>query len=155
MVTATPLHALPERGKAVLAWLMHRPTEDAAAETPDAESVEAEALEPLKRRRPRRRQGSLTPGDEEAAVTPYDISVVAREGEEGAPAAGAAEPAADVEKPPPAHSPMPVRVEQLLLSGDVTYSLPPADVLREGSPHRARSKASDAVVESLTQVLEP
>ena len=49
---------------------------------------------------------------------------------------------------------MPVRVEQLLLSGDVTYALPPADVLREGSPHRARSKASDAVVESLTEVLE-
>ena len=49
---------------------------------------------------------------------------------------------------------MPVRVEQLLLSGDVTYALPPADVLREGSPHKARSKASDAVVESLTEVLE-
>jgi DNA segregation ATPase FtsK/SpoIIIE, S-DNA-T family len=150
VVTATPLHALPERGKAVLAWLMHRPTEDEAAETSDAEAGAVEPLEPLKRRRPRRRQGSLAPGDEEAAETPYDISVVAREGEEAAPAAGATE----LEKPPPVHSPMPVRVEQLLLSGDVTYSLPPADVLREGSPHRARSKASDAVVESLTEVLE-
>ena len=49
---------------------------------------------------------------------------------------------------------MPVRVEQLLLSGDVTYTLPPADVLREGSPHKARSKANDAVVASLTEVLE-
>ena len=41
VVTATPLHALPERGKAVLAWLMHRPTEDAAAETSDAEAPAA------------------------------------------------------------------------------------------------------------------
>jgi S-DNA-T family DNA segregation ATPase FtsK/SpoIIIE len=49
---------------------------------------------------------------------------------------------------------MPARVEQLLLSGDVTYSLPAADVLHEGSPHKPRSKASDAVVQSLTQVLE-
>ena len=41
VVTATPLHALPERGKAVLAWLMHRPTEDAAAETSAAEAPAA------------------------------------------------------------------------------------------------------------------
>jgi DNA segregation ATPase FtsK/SpoIIIE, S-DNA-T family len=144
VVTATPLHALPERGKAVLAWLMHRGDETVDGADPDAAGVAP--LEPLKRSRPRRRQGSLAAGDEGAAEPPYDISVVARDGE--------APPVADAEKPPPVHSPMPARVEQLLLSGDVTYSLPPADVLREGSPHRARSKASDAVVESLTEVLE-
>ncbi|RJK96566.1 DNA translocase FtsK [Vallicoccus soli] len=51
-------------------------------------------------------------------------------------------------------SPLPQRVEQLLLSGDVTYTLPPADTLRQGSPHKARSAASDGVVEALTTVLE-
>ncbi len=153
VVTATPLHALPERAKAVLAWLMHRPTEeqpgDADGEVAD---LAVEPLEPLKRRRPRRRQGSMTETEEPADI-PYDESVVARD---GGPQPGAVEgeTLAEGEKPPPAHSPMPVRVEQLLLSGDVTYALPPADVLREGSPHKARSKASDAVVESLTQVLE-
>jgi S-DNA-T family DNA segregation ATPase FtsK/SpoIIIE len=45
-------------------------------------------------------------------------------------------------------------VEQLLLSGDVTYTLPASDILRQGSPHKARSVASDAVVDSLTTVLE-
>ena len=90
---------------------------------------------------------------DEAADAPYDDSVVARDGDRPAAAHRRGE-AADEEKPPPVHSPMPVRVEQLLLSGDVTYALPPADVLREGSPHKARSKASDAVVESLTEVLE-
>ena len=88
---------------------------------------------------------------DEAADIPYDESVVARD-ESASPAAD--EKVTDEEKPPPVHSPMPVRVEQLLLSGDVTYALPPADVLREGSPHKARSKASDEVVESLTRVLE-
>ena len=29
VVTETPLHALPERAKAVFAWLMHRPEEEA------------------------------------------------------------------------------------------------------------------------------
>ena len=67
---------------------------------------------------------------------------------------GRARDEAPAEKPPPAHSPLPVRVEQLLLSGDVTYSLPDGSLLREGSAHKARTKANDAVVESLTGVLE-
>jgi DNA segregation ATPase FtsK/SpoIIIE, S-DNA-T family len=55
---------------------------------------------------------------------------------------------------PPAHTPLPQRVEQLALSGDVTYVLPAGDVLAPGSPHKARSKASDKVVDKLTEVLE-
>ncbi len=55
---------------------------------------------------------------------------------------------------PPPHSPLPARVEQLALSGDVVYSLPVDDVLKPGSVHKARSRASDAVVDRLTQVLE-
>jgi len=64
----------------------------------------------------------------------------------------APEEKADLEPPP--HTPLPPRVEQLALSGDITYSLPGNDVLKEGSPHKPRSKASDEVVERLTQVLE-
>jgi len=48
----------------------------------------------------------------------------------------------------------PSRVEQLALSGDVTYHLPAAEVLKPGAVHKATSKASDAVVGSLTAVLE-
>ncbi len=55
---------------------------------------------------------------------------------------------------PPPHSPMPARVEQLALSGDVTYHLPSPDLLGTGSQHRARTPASDRVVESLTRVLD-
>ena len=48
----------------------------------------------------------------------------------------------------------PQRVEQLALSGDITYTLPGNEVLKPGSVHKARSKASDDVVGRLTQVLE-
>jgi S-DNA-T family DNA segregation ATPase FtsK/SpoIIIE len=54
----------------------------------------------------------------------------------------------------PPHTPLPARVEQLSLSGDVAYSLPDSQVLKPGSVHKARSKASDEVVERLTQVLD-
>ena len=59
-----------------------------------------------------------------------------------------------VDLEPPPHTPIPQRVEQLALSGDVAYSLPANDVLKPGSVHKARSKASDAVVDRLTQVIE-
>lgn len=55
---------------------------------------------------------------------------------------------------PPPHAPLPARVEQLELSGDIAYVLPPNEVLKPGSPHKPRSKASDAVVDRLTQVLD-
>ncbi len=63
-----------------------------------------------------------------------------------------AEPGVAVVLPP--HTPLPQRVEQLALSGDITYTLPPAAVLRQGSPHKTRSKANDHVVSALTGVLE-
>jgi S-DNA-T family DNA segregation ATPase FtsK/SpoIIIE len=67
--------------------------------------------------------------------------------------------AADVETPavapePPAHTPMPARVEQLALSGDVTYHLPPPDMLGQGSAHKARTPANERIVEALTRVLD-
>ncbi len=55
---------------------------------------------------------------------------------------------------PPPHTPLPSRVEQLSLSGDIAYTLPDSQVLKPGSVHKARSKASDDIVERLTQTLE-
>src|SRR5215213_8016686 len=55
---------------------------------------------------------------------------------------------------PPPTTPLPQRVEQLALAGDVTYTLPANDVLAPGSPHKARSAANDRVVEALSGVLE-
>ncbi|HEY5785716.1 MAG TPA: DNA translocase FtsK 4TM domain-containing protein, partial [Microlunatus sp.] len=58
----------------------------------------------------------------------------------------------ELEAPP--HTPIPQRVEQLQLSGDVQYLLPDSEQLRQGSVHRARTEASDSVVGRLTGVLE-
>jgi S-DNA-T family DNA segregation ATPase FtsK/SpoIIIE len=57
----------------------------------------------------------------------------------------------ELEAPP--HTPMPQRVEQLQLSGDVQYLLPNPAALRHGSVHKARTNASDAVVHQLSEVL--
>jgi S-DNA-T family DNA segregation ATPase FtsK/SpoIIIE len=67
---------------------------------------------------------------------------------------GEIEPAAKESLEPPPHTPLPARVEQLSLSGDIAYTLPDSQMLKPGSVHKARSKASDEVVERLTQVLE-
>ncbi len=54
----------------------------------------------------------------------------------------------------PPTTPMPQRVEQLLLAGDITYTLPVNTLLEAGRPHKTRSIANDVVVESLTEVLD-
>ncbi|WP_420310574.1 DNA translocase FtsK [Streptomyces sp. YS-B37] len=59
----------------------------------------------------------------------------------------------DLTKAPPEEPrDLPPRAEQLQLSGDITYSLPPLDLLTRGGPGKARSAANDAVVASLTNV---
>ena len=70
----------------------------------------------------------------------------------GRKAGRTAEPPAETLEPPP-HTPIPQRVEQLQLSGDVQYLLPDSEVLKQGSVHKTRTAASDAVVGRLTEVL--
>src|SRR5680860_409876 len=108
---------------------------DPAYDTPVLDVRSTEGRE-LGRRGRRSRAGASAP-DRDVALTGEVTDLAAKEGLE-----------------PPPHTPLPARVEQLSLSGDISYSLPDSQVLRPGSVHRARSKASDAVVERLTQVLE-
>jgi DNA segregation ATPase FtsK/SpoIIIE, S-DNA-T family len=66
-------------------------------------------------------------------------------------------PAATPAAPPRAAPPTPVRPgEQLPLSEAAAgfYALPPSDMLRPGSPHKARTKANDKVVADLQDVFE-
>ena len=62
-------------------------------------------------------------------------------------------PSRPVAHTPPA-TPIPQRTEQLQLSGDITYTLPPSDFLPPGPPAKERSEANDAVVAALTHTLE-
>lgn len=64
------------------------------------------------------------------------------------------EPKVDGEDALPPAQPLPQRVEQLTLAGDVTYHLPADSLLAEGSAHRASTPANERVVEALTGVFD-
>lgn len=157
VVTATPLHAVPTRLQEARDRALGRHVEDPEAEpeaSPRKRHPRTVADEPY--------ENPLVDGPDE------DRQVSARRRRKAekaeADAAAAAANAAEVDDAPetedttdvvlPPMEPLPARAEQLALSGDVVYSLPDSTVLREGSPHKARSAASDEVVERLTEVLE-
>lgn len=175
IITATPVYQIPTRLAAVRDKALGRtaPRQPAgeleAATTPIRtrrrgmlDDIDPEAGDPaydspvledreVKRRRKKKDvDGGTDAGIDLFADAPTETTpAVALPG----PAGGAASDATGDVEPPP-HTPLPQRVEQLALSGDITYSLPGNEVLKPGSVHKARSKASDAVVERLMQVMD-
>jgi len=143
VLTATPVHQLPERIKALRERLWHLPKA-----SPDTNADDS-STDPV----------DLVTADKHGAdiarrSVPYESPLIADpslhspgETDESLNATGAV-----TELPP--STPLPQRVEQLLLAGEVTYTLPDASILREGSPHKSRSKANDHVVAALTGVLD-
>jgi S-DNA-T family DNA segregation ATPase FtsK/SpoIIIE len=136
----------------MLARLRRGRRADAAATDSDAPRAGDEAFEtPLqKAEREASERAGLRPGERRPVepVTPAETPAEM-------PAMGPAVVAGPVREPltPPPTQPIPARVEQLALAGDVTYALPPNDILVPGSPHKERSAANDRVVEALTEVL--
>ncbi len=166
VITATPLYQVPDRlAEARDRMLGRHPEDDEDVTQPinargrgkvadefDREGDPAYDTPVLEDREVKKRRRKPDPDvmveHDEAGVDIFDP--FAPDKDEDKDAARAEK--ADLEPPP--HSPLPQRVEQLALSGDVTYSLPANEVLKPGSVHKARSKASDAVVERLTQVMD-
>jgi S-DNA-T family DNA segregation ATPase FtsK/SpoIIIE len=162
VVTATPVYALPERLGRIAGRLIGFPRPKASVPVDGAGGT---AVGPLRRARPRRRIGAWArpsrggdtlaetaePGALEQATLKRTRPDVATVLERAALRKSLPSPQR-VEAP--AHTPPAPRSEQLLLSGDVTYHLPPAHLLKSGIPHKSRSTANDAVVEALTEVLE-
>ncbi|MEO8329982.1 MAG: DNA translocase FtsK, partial [Candidatus Nanopelagicales bacterium] len=174
VLTATPIHQIPERWNAVrhrlarMSGLVASPSsqdESADNEVADHDALADDAVTdveggqpPLHRRRPRRRVGAFSRDggeteseqDERAAgFEPYDSPLIA------VPAIEVDGEATDeLERELPPSTPLPQRVEQLLLAGEVTYTLPDPAILRQGSPHKTHSKANDLVVAALTEVLD-
>jgi S-DNA-T family DNA segregation ATPase FtsK/SpoIIIE len=168
VVTATPLYQVPTRLAALRDKLLGRaPVEP---QIPEQAGEDTAALR--RSRRSRRRVGVMADDDYTPEGDPaYDQAMVvepAGKGRRGRKEKDAVDTATDFanEKPsdavveetgkvePPPHTPLPARVEQLTLAGDITYALPGNELLKPGSPHKARSKASDEVVGRLTEVLE-
>jgi DNA segregation ATPase FtsK/SpoIIIE, S-DNA-T family len=149
VVTATPVYQVPARLRHLRDRLLGRHVGE--EEPADQEDTVAT--------RRRRRRGLDEDLDPDMGDPAYDSPVL--EGREfnkrgkaqPEPEAEAVpDPRADLEPPP--HTPMPARVEQLTLSGDIAYSLPESEILKPGSAHKPRTKASDDVVARLMQVFE-
>jgi DNA segregation ATPase FtsK/SpoIIIE, S-DNA-T family len=152
VTTGTPVYAIPGRLAALRDKLLRKPEEPT-----DKES----ARSGRRGRRPSKSRND----DAEPRKKPYDSPLIADETDssDADPADGDAAEASEAisrsapgesENTAPPTTPLPARAEQLALSGDIVYSLPDSGTLKSGSPHKARSKASDAVVERLTEVLE-
>ncbi|TDD59700.1 DNA translocase FtsK [Kribbella antibiotica] len=176
IITGTAIYAIPLRVRAafdVLVGHTELPEESTpAAETPTDDTVRLTRKE--------RRAKAALEDDGEPAIVPYDSPVlegreiskrsrkpkaepVPEEDAYDVDSEAAAAPAPvkptfkvnDAPAPePPQHTPLPQRVEQLSLSGDITYTLPDGQILKPGSVHKARTKASDAVVDRLTEVFD-
>jgi S-DNA-T family DNA segregation ATPase FtsK/SpoIIIE len=144
VVIGVPLHQIPNRIRSARARLLRRPV-----------VIEGEVV------------GELEYGGDRAYDTPVIAGSGAETVETAEESAMEARPPVTAGLPPgvtvhgvdgeeleaPQHTPMPQRVEQLQLSGDVQYLLPDAAILKHGSVHKARTNASDAVVHQLTEVL--
>ena len=174
VVVGIPLHELPERARSVRDSL-RRPAAEGEADPALEYGVDQAYDTPVvdePKPRGRRAAHAITAaeladpeptGDDDAAVQARQgrdddaeaTQAVRRPVTAGLPAGvvvhGADDDGAELEAPP--HTPIPQRVEQLQLSGDVQYLLPDSETLKQGSVHKARTEASDAVVHRLTEVL--
>ena len=148
VITATPVYQVPARLAALRDQMLGRRTDD-----------ESDSEDTVGIPRPRGRRKDLDAEiDPEMGDPAYDTPVIeGRELSKRGRKKPAPEPEPEVDKAdlqPPPHDPLPARAEQLMLSGDITYTLPASDTLKPGSMHKARTKASDDVVGRLTQVME-
>ncbi|HWJ82791.1 MAG TPA: DNA translocase FtsK [Nocardioides sp.] len=158
VITATPLYRVPEKLQALGDLLLGRPqadepdatrpmrADDTLGGTGDPAYDTPLLAEPKGRKK---RKPPVDPEESMELLEPIDFAL-----DEPAPAPLPVDDDATGEMEPPPHTPLPQRVEQLELSGDVVYSLPDASVLKPGDPHKARSKASDEVVSRLQAVLD-
>jgi len=161
VITATPVYQVPAKLRALRDRLLGRtPTGEDESDLPTqplrSRGVPLDALDPdmgdpaydtpvvsdRELRKRKRGLGRLSEGD--AGDTGATEAIDAQHEDDDTSA----------ELVPPPHAPLPQRMEQLELAGDVIYALPGNEVLKPGSVHKPRSRASDDVVGRLTQVLD-
>ncbi|MDQ4036913.1 MAG: DNA translocase FtsK [Actinomycetota bacterium] len=143
VVTSTPVHQISTRTRQLWAKLLRRP-DPGAGEQEDGESPEAgsegdavkTSLATMRLRRPSRRRQAVQ------ADTPDPASVHA-DGPD----------IQDTEAVP--ELPSISKPEQLAINPlDGDYRLPPANMLKPGTPHKPRSAANDATITAITSVLD-
>ncbi|WP_119729402.1 DNA translocase FtsK 4TM domain-containing protein [Thermomonospora amylolytica] len=174
VVTATPVHRVPERLRDLRDMVMLRERGTVEDYLEDAEPPAEEPPKPKRRRTTKARKGADEPADDGLEIgehsRPYDTPVLEEGDTKPEPLRdladdlfepeAAPEPEPEPEPPAPVRelpepSPPPRQIEQLPLSssGEI-YQLPDPSSLRPGSVAKPRTKANDVVVAALTGVLE-
>ncbi|TDE54582.1 DNA translocase FtsK [Nonomuraea mesophila] len=154
VITATPVHRVPER----LAELKHLLFERHA----EAEPKDSTPKTPSKKRARSKKAEAAEGGD---LVKPYDTPVLAEKDKHAdhspeivpglTDEEAAAAPDLERKQEPPEPTPAPRKVEQLVLSPQAgPYSLPDLQHLKPGTPPKPQTKANTTVVNALTSVLE-
>ncbi|WP_219465454.1 DNA translocase FtsK [Nonomuraea rhizosphaerae] len=148
VITATPVHRIPER----LSELRHLLFERHAP---------AEQASPAKRRTRTKKDEGAEKGE---SVKPYDTPVLSESDKRADHSPEIVPGLVDEEEPPvtpvrktepPEPTPAPRKVEQLVLSPQAgPYSLPDLQFLKPGSAPKPQTKANTVVVNALTSVLE-
>lgn len=146
VITATPVHRIPERLSELKHMLFERHAEQPTPREPG-------------KRKPRAKK---TDGEGVETVKPYDTPVIAEKDKladhspEIVPGLVDEEPPSLERKPePPQPTPAPRKVEQLVLSPQAgPYSLPDLQFLKFGTAPKPQTKANTTVVNALTSVLE-
>ncbi|MEU8195463.1 DNA translocase FtsK [Microbispora amethystogenes] len=163
VITATPVHRVPERLAEIRHMLFERPEGAGEPRRSPAGS----------KKRTRKSQGDAGEGGDR--VKPYDTPVLSEKEHSPEIVPGlvdeAADAAADLAAPseptepeielpkappqPPLPTPAPRKVEQLVLSSqEGPYTVPDLALLRPGSAPKQETKANRTVVNALTSVLE-
>ena len=152
VLTGTPVHAVPERLRALAG--LGAPAGDGATgtDTGDVDTGDAgTATDPptTRLRRPSRRRQAA-----QVAETGTDAGTeeMPAETPDGTPARPAKRPEKVAATPPAEEKPSAGHAPPRAVEG--AYRLPPPDLLTDGDPPKVRSRANDVMIESITGVLE-
>ncbi|MFR9804362.1 DNA translocase FtsK 4TM domain-containing protein [Pseudonocardia sp. RS010] len=161
VLTATPVREVPNRVRRLLGRPEIHPEGEGDEEPLAGEEPAAEAP-PARRRPARRRQASSAEAFQDDTVGEAPPAPPAEPEEEYvavAPRPRAPRPDPSAVKATPPAEQVPAEGEQMSMAirepvGEGEYRLPPADVLETGPAPKTRSAANDAMIESITGVLD-
>jgi S-DNA-T family DNA segregation ATPase FtsK/SpoIIIE len=156
VISGVPLHQIPDRLRSLRARMRRRPLASEDQVVPQLEYGGAPAYDtPVigDQGRPGSTAADDAPDSVPDGAESDELLAARRAVTAGLPPGITVHGADGEELEAPAHTPIPQRVEQLQLSGDVQYLLPDPATLKHGSVHKARTNASDAVVHQLSEVL--
>ncbi|QUH00924.1 DNA translocase FtsK 4TM domain-containing protein [Saccharopolyspora erythraea] len=146
LLTGTPVREIPSRLRGLG---QHEDDAAADARAKGATTEDSEKTEVKLRRPSRRRQASMS-GDSQLSID--DVEADAKTAKKPKPAdVPANQPAAEAAKPEKAEKAERPKVTRTV-EGD--YQPPSLDMLHDGEPPKARSKANDSMIEAITAVLE-